>query len=168
FTFLVEFTARWLAQAERDRHEVLEDPWAFKSFVLAVPGRAAQTQREALLFIVHPESFEDITSGRAKQEIVAGFEDLVGETSEDVDRALLKIRSALGGEYGPGFRFYDAALREKWQRTAIKPLLQEILSGYSNARLTQPFGKQSQMWKLFASLRSILDKSDPVATRPSI
>jgi 5-methylcytosine-specific restriction enzyme B len=62
-TFLLEFVKAWkmLSSSEQDR--LLAAPWAFKEFVFALPIQGAQTQRCALLHLVHPDTFESITSG---------------------------------------------------------------------------------------------------------
>jgi hypothetical protein len=164
--FLIEFARRWSEEPERSRHSLLGDPWAFKAFVAATPGRASQTQREALLYLVHPEAFEDITSASAKQEIVESFSNAVAEPAQDVDKALLQIRNTISPRYGKEFSFYQDDLKQTWQSGSVSNVLRQILQGYSSARQTETFGKASKMWRLFDSLKTALEKSDPVRSRP--
>ena len=45
----------------------------FRQFVFALPPNSAFAQREALLHLVHPDTFEPIVSREMKREIVDCF-----------------------------------------------------------------------------------------------
>src|SRR5262249_2641804 len=49
--FLLDFASAWKRLPAQDRVRLLEDPWAFKTFVLQIPGPGAQTQQQALLHL---------------------------------------------------------------------------------------------------------------------
>jgi hypothetical protein len=72
-TFLLEFLRQWKALAPGNQDRLLTDAWDFKEFVFALPIRRAQTQRAALLHLVHPDTFESITSEGMKQRIASAF-----------------------------------------------------------------------------------------------
>jgi 5-methylcytosine-specific restriction enzyme B len=110
-----EFVRRWKLLRPEDRSSALDDPWMFKEqlFEIAIPG--SQTLREALLHLVHHDTFESIVSRGAKDRIVRTFAELVGSPTADVDRDIAQIRSRLSEEYGEGFDFYDPAVMEQWQ-----------------------------------------------------
>lgn len=112
---IIRFVEAWKALEVSDQGLLLSDPWAFKEMLFRIPIHAAQTQREALLHMVHPETFEYIVSQGLKKKLAAHFAELVSETTDDVDRRLLQIRVALESDHGVGFSFYDKALLDQWQ-----------------------------------------------------
>jgi MoxR-like ATPase len=50
----------------------------------------------------------------------------------------------------------------------ISSSLEQILAGYDSARVSQPFGRQSQMWRTFEELTSLLNSSAAVASRTTL
>ena len=57
---LLEFFREWKTMPGRE--EALSDPWRFKNIVFSVPHERAGVQREALLHLVYPDTFERIVS----------------------------------------------------------------------------------------------------------
>ncbi len=113
--FLAAFAAEWKDLPPEDRKEYLRDPWEFKEFLFSLPMRAAQAQREALLHLVHPGSFERIVSMRHKDLIGEAFEELVPGGIEDIDRRLAAVKENLAESYGPSVHFfYQPEIREQW------------------------------------------------------
>jgi 5-methylcytosine-specific restriction enzyme B len=110
-----------------DRSAVLADPWQFRELVHQVPHEAAFTQRNALLHLVHPDTFEDCVSRDHKQQITAAFAHLTDPT-DDVDRALLEIRTALEDETGKHIVFYEEPYRSQWGRERLQAwtVLEEV------------------------------------------
>ncbi len=113
-TFLIEFARRWKQLPPAECERALADPWAFKAVVAAVPVERNQSQREALLHLVHPDTFEDVLAG-AKRQITAALGHFVDEPTDDLDRQLAQIRARLAEQFGPAFTFYDDAVRPLWQ-----------------------------------------------------
>jgi 5-methylcytosine-specific restriction protein B len=112
---LVDFTCGWKALTGERRHRLLSDPWAFKDWLMGIPMTAAFAQRNALLHLVHPETFEPIVSREHKAKIVAAFKDRASAPDGDVDRALLDIHTSLAAEYGKDFDFYrDDEVVTQW------------------------------------------------------
>ena len=96
---------------------LLADPWEFKEFSFELPMHGAQTQRAALLHLVHPETFESITSKAMKQRLLA-FSGYVRTESSDIDRQLVDIRAALTEEYGHPVVFWDPGIKARWSPTS--------------------------------------------------
>ncbi len=122
---IIEFAEQWKQQRSSIRRHLLDDPWAFKEFLMEMrfhslllrdKQNTPSTQRQALLHLVHPDTFEAIVSFEHKTKIVKAFDHLVEDPSEnDVDRALGAIRRALAAEYGTdGHSFYESDIRERW------------------------------------------------------
>lgn len=113
---VIEMVRAWKGLEAEERGQLLEDPWAFREFLFSQPlPTGAYAQREALLHLVHPETFEPYVSRKAKERIAHAFAEFVSDTSENVDRQLLEIREHLREEYGPGFHFWDEEIRRQWQ-----------------------------------------------------
>jgi|FLYL01.1.fsa_nt_gi MoxR-like ATPase len=113
---IIRFVRAWKELDDASRQKLLEDPWAFREFLFSVElPQGAHAQREALLHLVHPDTFEPITSRRTKERIVKAFSHLVRDTTANIDRQLLEIRRALEETYGTGFDFWEPKLVEIWQ-----------------------------------------------------
>jgi len=114
-SFMARFAGRWSALGGEQRDRLLGDPWAMKEFVADVPGERDQSQRSALLFLLFPDTFEDITSDAHKRRIVESHADVAGD-DPDLDRRLLAARQALAERFGEGFRWYHSSVRPTWDR----------------------------------------------------
>ena len=121
---LVNFAAAWLSLDDERKELLLEDPWAMREFVLAVPGEAFPSQRHALLYMLHPETFLSIVSDPHKSHIRDAFiGEAGGEKSDDLDRDLLSITLALQQKEGGPVRYYEDPLRGKWMTPAKQDIL---------------------------------------------
>ena len=78
-------------------------------------GYRHRMQREAILHLVFPDTFEAITSINDKEKIASALAELVEEPTEDVDRQLQQIRNGLAPEYGNDFSFYEDRVKRLWQ-----------------------------------------------------
>ena len=112
--FLIGFAAHWKQLAANEQKRLLNDAWAFKAFVHGLPNRSAFTQREGLLHLVHPDTFEPVVSREHKKLIAKSFASLVTEATDDVDRKIVQIRAALEKKHGAGFNFWDPLLKQEW------------------------------------------------------
>lgn len=110
---LVRFAARWTLATADERALWLSDPWAFREMVFDLGGVADQTQRHALLHLVHPDSFEDIVSQYHKHDLASLAEP--GEIGANDDETIANIRKRLSEEHGADFSFYSADIRPLWQ-----------------------------------------------------
>lgn len=111
--FLLTAVSRWRSLPAGERRAALEDPWQLRDWLRSLPADGAQAQREALLHLIHPDSFEPILSLGAKRRIVAAL-GRVSERALDTDEALLAIRSRLKPRHGEGFSFAAPPLRDSW------------------------------------------------------
>ena len=121
---IIEFASQWKQVGPDERRRLLDDPWAFKDFVIDLHLRSAmfrdsqntpRTQRQALLHLVHPDTFERIVNVDHKNKIAAQFGGLVEDPVGDVDRKLHEIRSALEQTHGTEtFGFYSPDIRSQW------------------------------------------------------
>ena len=133
--YVIEFAKRWKLQGPPDQGQLLKDPWAFKQFLQFEPTSKLfdevvgdgtyRAQREALLHLVFPDTFEAIVSINHKSLISQAFPDLVTEPTEDVDRTLQQIRRHLELKQRRHFNFYDGDIRAKWV-----PELRKLWDGY--------------------------------------
>ena len=127
--FLIEFVEQWKLKSADEQDHMLGDPWAFKDFVMNVslnslllrnnPNRP-NTQRNALLHLVHPDTFEGIVSVQHKRNIseAAAFVQYVTEDTKDTDRRIQQIRQGLEAEKGADFyNFYDKDIRSMWDQS---------------------------------------------------
>lgn len=114
-TCLINFGARLVGLPVEERRRVLDDPADFKRLVMSTEPRSAYTQRNALLHLFHPASFEAIVSREHKALITKAWQNLVTEPTEDVDERLSQIRAVLTPRYWPEFDFYDERIVGNWR-----------------------------------------------------
>ncbi len=121
--YVIEFVEQWKEQESNERDRLLDDPWAFKKFMNNLGFQSAlmreshswpSTQREAVLHLVFPDTFEGIVSVRHKEAIAKAFADLTTEPTDDVDRQLEQVRPALEAKYGYQIRFYEDEIFKQW------------------------------------------------------
>ena len=123
--FLIEFAEQFKGQDPMDRQRLLGDPWAFKEFLMAIRCRSQllrdnqntpRIQRQALLHLVHPDTFEGTVSVDHKMRIAEAntFAHFVTEQTTDVDRKIMQIRRGLEAELGRDFDFYDPDIYRRW------------------------------------------------------
>ena len=122
--FLVEFVEQWKELEASEQTRLLADPWAFKDFVVGREFRSKtltdepnsyRTQREALLHLVFPDTFEAIVSSNHKDWIADAFAKIVEDPAEDVDRRLAQIRPEIEARYGnDDYIHYRPEVRALW------------------------------------------------------
>ncbi len=112
---LIRFTARWLELGPDEAERHLADPWAFRSLVKGIAGDRDESQRQALLYLVHPATFEDTTSVRTKQQIANALAEPSEMVADDVDRTLIAVRSRLTATYGPQFSYFEPEVERLWR-----------------------------------------------------
>ena len=121
---IIEFVGQWKQLQPDDREHLLQNPWAFKDFLMGLKLGSAllrerqnrpRIQRHALLHLVHPDTFESVVSEDHKVKIATAFEGLLDDPPKDVDRKLQMIRPVLEGRHGgETFHFYRPDIRELW------------------------------------------------------
>ena len=127
--FLIEFVEQWKELVQDERNHLLNEPWAFKDFATGISfssellinnRNTPRIQREALLHLVFPDTFEGTVSINQKNGIAQAdtFARYITEQTDDVDRAIQQIRQGLERELGRDFDFYDDDIRVLWDPTA--------------------------------------------------
>ena len=121
---IIEFAGQWKRLRAHQRARLLAEPEEFKEFVtrlelhselLRERPNTPRIQRQALLHLVHPDSFEAIVSADHKARIAAAFSGLLDDPAEDIDRRLQQIRATLERDLGGGtFHFYQPEIRAQW------------------------------------------------------
>lgn len=104
--FLLSFVRAWKLLPAAERETALADPWEFKRVLFSQPIHHAYAQREALLHLVHPDTFEPIVSREHKQRFAREWASYASEPSDDVDRQLLSIRQGYQQRHGVQIDFY--------------------------------------------------------------
>ncbi len=119
--------ARRVKALDKDRRtSALLDPWTTKELVYDEPVRAAASQRNALLHLLHPETFVETVSDRHKREMSEAFLEHVPDDEEDVDRQLVAIRDVLSEHSEEPVSFYSPEIREQWDVPRDQPAAQAL------------------------------------------
>ena len=135
--FIIEFAGQWKQLAPDERERRLDDPWAFKDFVMHLDLRSAlfrdeparpHSQQHALLHLVRPDTFEPIVSVDHKNKIAAAFEGLVEDPEQDLDRKLQQVRAALAEDHGAAFTFHDPNIRSQWDHSKAPDGWDELIA----------------------------------------
>ena len=113
-SFLIEFAKQWKERSDSSRAEMLIDPWAFKDFA---KDFSPILMRDALLHLVHPDTFEAIVDVAVKEKIAVAFSHYVKDANADVDRKLQQIRANIEGQVGAhATLFYKPVIRRHWDK----------------------------------------------------
>ena len=123
-SFLIEFTRAWKSLPAVQRRLAIDDPWELKRLVKGVRGSGDNVQRNALLHLLHPDTFEPALFDSHKETIAMAFADLVRRPTDDVDRLLLQIREALTRQMGREFSFYEDSIWQRWDPKRRGPVNQ--------------------------------------------
>lgn len=98
-----------------ERRGLVEDPWVLYEFSKTVAVPSAESQRAAVVHLLHPDTFEPIVSSRHKNLIIDRYRHLAGGET-DLERALAAIRRGLEPVFGPGFHYYLGTVVRTWQK----------------------------------------------------
>ncbi|MEN9933722.1 MAG: hypothetical protein RLZZ387_301, partial [Chloroflexota bacterium] len=109
--FLLSAVREWKRLPDATRTQALADPWAFKAFLFGLPISHAYAQREALLHIVHPETFEPIVSREHKRRFAREYAAYIVTPTDDVDQQLYQIREVYARRHGRRIDFYGGTSR---------------------------------------------------------
>ena len=129
--FLIEFANQWKqnsVQLTVFGGPIERAPWVFKDFLTNLElnsllmkdsGNWPRSQREALLHLVFPDTFECIVSMNHKERIANAFITKYGLTrTDDVDRDIYRIRVNVDEQFGHlqphALNFYESPLDSIW------------------------------------------------------
>ena len=115
-SFLVSVGQGLKSMQRADREHVVRDPWAWKAFLAEINvGMDVKTACQALMHLVHPDTFDAIVSVRDKKRIVDRWADLLPEGVDDIDRQLAALREQLADQFGGAdFDWYLSGIRYLW------------------------------------------------------
>ena len=123
--YVIEFVEQWKELAPAERDGILSDPWEFKRAILNVSFRSEVlrdnpaspvVQRQALLHLVFPDTFEGMVNPELKDRIVncSRFSGYSAETEGDVDRRVRQVRTRLEAELERDFDFFEDDIYPMW------------------------------------------------------
>ncbi|WP_420367250.1 AAA family ATPase [Curtobacterium sp. L1-20] len=116
-SMVVQCAARWVSLDAEQRQHALEDPWAWRAIVDSLPDASFPTQRNELLYLVHPGVFGEVISGTAREAILHAFVgEVEGQTEDDPDAAFQQIALALQLKAKGPAKFYEEPLLSRWQQ----------------------------------------------------
>ncbi|QWS34914.1 AAA family ATPase [Curtobacterium aetherium] len=153
-SLVVRLVDAWVRLDDDERDALLEDPWSWRDFVMGVPGTPFPTQRNELLYLVHPESFGEVVSGTDRERIREAFRGEVAgdlkdvEVGDDPDREFLEITLALQTKNNEPAAYYRDPLRVRWSgNDEVGPSLDDREDSQSDRHLPQqhaPFPRAVQ------------------------
>ena len=125
---LIESTEQWKDLGPVEQSRLLGDPWEFKNFLftrqfnsqlLANNQNTGAIQKELLLHVVFPDTFETIGANHKNQIAnTPRFARFIAEGTTDVDRKIMQIRQGIEAERGRNFYFYDNDILPLWRGAA--------------------------------------------------
>ncbi len=127
--WLVESLVAWNGLGA-DNKPLLDDAWRFRAFVHGTEASrgSAQPMQEAWLYMMFPETFENIASRDDKWHIREAFPHVLArQPSDNVDADLLAIRWVLSKTYGVGFHFYSNDVAVNWRAGSKSGPLPDVL-----------------------------------------
>lgn len=169
--FLLDFVRTFKRLPKPEQTKILEDPWAVRDFLFQLDEKFAQTMREGLLHLVHPETFEAITSRGDKKRLASAFHQFVTDDHANVDRQIAEIREGLVPTYGHNFDFYKSGLKDEWKPSGedesaeLREGLEQILDRYPKVKSSGPYSLNNELRELFDRVQKTLEQSAPVAER---
>ncbi|ROP65595.1 McrB family protein [Curtobacterium sp. ZW137] len=126
-SIVVRLVHQWVSLADEERSALLDDPWAWRDFVALVPGTPFPTQRNELMYLVHPEAFGEVVSAVDRDRIRTAFRGEVAgdagaiEVPDDPDREFLDITLALQAKENGAAVYYREPLRSRWAGVPVPP-----------------------------------------------
>ena len=125
YCFFVVAMLDWFS-LDGDRREFLsQHPWEFASWLDSTEFAKSSIFRHAILFLIFPDDFESIVSGRRKKKTASRLGQYGTKDGVPTDKALLEVRRRLEAESGgqevrfdqsPYSEFLDNEEAEPWFR----------------------------------------------------
>lgn len=115
--FILDFARRLKEKPPVERDEIVGDPWRLRDFADAAEDQGASGMRHIVLHLLHPDSFEPISSGQDKQRIATTYAALVDGEADDTDEQLVIIRRSLAellDKASGEVEFYREPLASTW------------------------------------------------------
>lgn len=118
--FLIGALRDYKRRDAASRAAMLDDPWAFSSWLSGRPDANHRQLIHILPHLLFPDTFERISSGPEKRQIITGFSGTPAKEVKEwdyakVDRALLELRRRLEQEHGSDIDFYQDEFVAEWK-----------------------------------------------------
>jgi 5-methylcytosine-specific restriction protein B len=104
------------------QQRLLQAPWEFSEWIDSIEGFGKCQIRHIIKFLLFPDYFERISTGRHKRSILKAFDRQVSSDASltTVDKELYELRRSLEAKHGTNeLDFYLSPLKEKWQETSV-------------------------------------------------
>lgn len=167
--FLLAFARAWKRLPATERERLLADPWDFKEMLSSFEIKFAAPQREALLHLVHPDTFEPIVSREHKQRFAREYADYIAEPTNDVDRQLWQIRHNYERRHAQPVNFYalehaqvlPAVVLPRTLGTRLRPYVQ--LVAHLDDRVYTPQQIVERLGRISPPIAALDSAPDPAA-----
>jgi MoxR-like ATPase len=117
---LADFAQAWVGLGDVDRERMLGDPWEFRRFIVDELRLPRLMQREALLHLVFPDTFEYALSPDDKSKIRKAFAShSSAAAAENDDRALLEVRQLVESMLGRPLNLYAPWFASVWRSREV-------------------------------------------------
>lgn len=132
---MLSLLANWVELSPDEQAGALGDPAAWRDLVRRADGPNFPSQRNALMYLVHPEYFGPIVSEAHKSKIRSAFLGEIDGPSDDVEDDIFRITLALQLKAkGPARFYHDEDLRSRW----FEPGVVEPEPEYVASRAEEP------------------------------
>jgi hypothetical protein len=123
-SFLISVTRSFKALNSTDKQRLMEDGWAFDTWMSELPGARNRQLTHILPHLVFPSQFERISSEKDKRLIISAFRGMSDRDARHlgtvaIDRMLLEIRRELEAKRDGEVDFYLPDLRPVWRKEAV-------------------------------------------------
>jgi 5-methylcytosine-specific restriction protein B len=123
------------SKSHNERKALLEDPWAFASWLDEQPDPGNRQFRHILLHLVFPDSFERISTSSDKLAILNAYDgtsmkDLRKLGAVKIDEALKDLRGRMKNESGEVIDFYLDDIKAVWKRSAVDKVTVDPVEGF--------------------------------------
>lgn len=128
--FAIDAFRSWKDLPTAEQRRLADSPWGFAEWIETVPSSKNRQLRDILLYLLFPDTFERIATGRDKQALVRAF--LLKEKKKPdafnydsrtlVDQEVKRIREVWSPTLGAeNFDFYRQPARKEWKEGGQAP-----------------------------------------------
>ena len=122
FNYLIGVVGRFKSLLADEQKRVIGDPWEFSAWLDGIEGFGKPQLRHIIKFLLFPDYFERISTGKHKRTIVNAFHNKDIKAGKfnftELDRELYEVRKELEEQYGTEkIDFYTTSeIKAKWSK----------------------------------------------------